>query len=146
MKPVAEGKVKAGVLQPTAASVLMQMLYGARYARPDFLRAVSRLARRMTKWRPMQDLQLHRLVCYMKTTIEYKQIAWCADKREDLTLHLYTDADLASDPEDSISTSGAYLALVGPRTHTLPWHIVAKSKPLYHIRAQSQNWFQPITG
>ena len=58
----------------------MQILYGARYARPDFLRAVSGLARKMTKWWPMQDLQLHRLVCYMKTTLEHKQYAWCGDK------------------------------------------------------------------
>ena len=32
-------------------------------------------------------------------------------------MHLYTDADLASNPEDSRSTSGAYFALVGPRSH-----------------------------
>ena len=51
-------KVPAGVLQPIAASVLMQMLYGARYARPDLLRGISLLARKMTKWRPMQDLSL----------------------------------------------------------------------------------------
>ena len=65
----------------------------------------------------MQDLQLYRLVCYMKTSLMYRQYAWCGDKPEDLVLHLYTDADLASDPEDSVSTSGAYLALVGRRTH-----------------------------
>ena len=123
--PVEEGsvqepapeKVEAGVLQPIAASVLMQMLYGARYARPDLLRAISLLARKMTKWRPMQDIQLHRLVCYLKSTLSYRQYGWVGDTKEDLNLHLYTDADLASDPEDSVSTSGAYFALVGPRTH-----------------------------
>ena len=49
-------KVEAGVLQPAAASILMQMLYGARYARPDLLRAISLLARKITKWRPMQEV------------------------------------------------------------------------------------------
>ena len=117
VKEPAPEKVEAGVLQPIAASVLMQMLYGARYARPDLLRAISMLARKMTKWRPMQDMQLHRLVCYVKSTLSYRQYAWVGDSKEDLKLHLYTDADLASDPEDSISTSGAYFAIVGPRTH-----------------------------
>ena len=69
----ATDKVEAGVLQPIAASVLMQMLYGARYARPDLLRAITGLARKMTKWRPMQDLQLHRLVCYLASTLTYRQ-------------------------------------------------------------------------
>ena len=107
VKEPAPDKVPAGVLQPIAASVLMQMLYGARYARPDLLRGISLLARKMTRWRPMQDIQLHRLVCYLKSTLSYRQYAWVGDPKEDLKLHLYTDADLASDPEDSIGSSSA---------------------------------------
>ena len=42
-------KVEAGVLQPIAASFLMQTLCGARYARPDLLRAICMLAQKMTK-------------------------------------------------------------------------------------------------
>ena len=42
----AKEKVEFGVLQPIAASFLMQTLYGARYARPDLLRAISLLARK----------------------------------------------------------------------------------------------------
>ena len=48
-------KVPSGVLQPVAASLLTQVLYGARFARPDLLRAVAFLARKMTRWREMQD-------------------------------------------------------------------------------------------
>ena len=51
----AEGKVPTGVLQPIAASCLMQVLYGARFARPDLLRAVAALARKITKWTQMCD-------------------------------------------------------------------------------------------
>ena len=82
----AEGKVPSGVLQPIAASVLMQMLYGARYARPDLLRAIAGLARKMTKWRPSDDIKLHRLVCYLKTTLHHRQYAWVGDAPEELRL------------------------------------------------------------
>ena len=110
-------KVPSGVLQPVAASILMQLLYGARFARPDLLRAISYLARKITRWRPMQDQQLFRLVCYVRSTLSFRQFAWIGDKRDQLTLHLFTDADLASDPEDSVSTSGAYFAAVGTHSH-----------------------------
>ena len=39
-----------GVLAPIAAQALMKLLYGARYCRPDLLRAISTLARCVTKW------------------------------------------------------------------------------------------------
>ena len=107
----------SGVLAPVAASSLMQAFYGARFARPDMLRAIAALARKITKWRPMQDFQLHRLMCYTKSFRHYRQYAWRGDNKADLRLHLYTDADLASNPEDSISTSGACFAVVGPHTH-----------------------------
>ena len=107
-----EDKVPSGALQPVAASLLMQMLYGARFARPDLLRAIAYLARKITRWRPMQDHQLFRLVCYVKATLSYRQCAWVGDDISALQLQLYTDADLASDPEDSVSTSGAYFAIV----------------------------------
>ena len=38
------------------------------------------------------------------------------DAPEDLELWLFADADLASDPEHSRSTSGAFLVIVGPST------------------------------
>ena len=116
----------------------MQTLYGARYARPDLLRAISLLARKMTKWRPMQDLQLHRFVCYLKSTLSYRQYAWVGDSKENLTLHLYTDADLASDPEDSISTSGAYFAIVGPRTHVPLGHRSKHQTVVSHNSTESE--------
>jgi len=56
-------------------------------------------------------------MCYLKTTLSYRQYGWVGDSKESLRLHLYADADLASDPEDSVSTSGAYFAVVGPNTH-----------------------------
>ena len=94
----------------------MQVLYGARFARPDLLRAVAALARKITKWTHMCDLQLHRLMSYVNSSLDYKQYAWVGDPIGDLQVHLFTDADLASDPSDSASTSSAFFALVGPHS------------------------------
>ena len=44
-----------GVLSDSAASIVMKVMYGARMARVDFLRAVQGLARHMTKWTRRQD-------------------------------------------------------------------------------------------
>ena len=106
----------SGALQPVAASLLMQMLYEARFARPDHLRAIAYLARKVTRWRPLQDRQLFRLARYLKGALSHRQYAWIGDDMSSLQLRLHTDADLASDPEDPVSTSGAYFALVGTNT------------------------------
>ena len=52
-----------GVLSDIAAKVLMKVLYGARMARFDLLRAVCSLACSVTKWDKDCDRKLHRLMC-----------------------------------------------------------------------------------
>ena len=44
-----------GELQPYAAKVLMKLLYGARLARFDLLRAINNLSASITKWTPECD-------------------------------------------------------------------------------------------
>ena len=48
--PPDEVPEKEGVLQQVACSVLMKVLYGARVARWHLLKAVNRLAARVSKW------------------------------------------------------------------------------------------------
>ena len=48
-----------GRLAPVAARILMKILYGARCARPDLLRAVSHLACFFTRWTHQCDRRLH---------------------------------------------------------------------------------------
>ncbi len=103
----------------------MKVLYGARMARYDLLRAVNGLATEITKWTPRCDLRLHRLMCYLNSTIDTKLYGWVADRPEDLSLHLYVDADLAGDPTTSRSTSGVFLAMCGPNTR---WPLNGQSK------------------
>ena len=48
-QPLEEGE-EPGALGPKAASILMKILYGARAARWDLLKAVQVLATRVAKW------------------------------------------------------------------------------------------------
>ena len=51
-----------GRLQPIASKILMKILWAARLARFDLLRAVSHLATFVTKWTSECDRRLHRLI------------------------------------------------------------------------------------
>eukprot|EP00959_Pyramimonas_sp_CCMP1952_P191391 4001823-Pyramimonas_sp.AAC.1 len=54
------------VLQPIAAKVLMKTLYGARMARYDLPRGACHTASCIAKWTEQQDMDLFRLICYIK--------------------------------------------------------------------------------
>ena len=71
-----EPPTKSGVLQPIAAKVLMKILYGARMARYDLLRAVCHAASCITKWTEQQYMDLFRLICFIKSTSHYRMTAW----------------------------------------------------------------------
>ncbi len=104
------------MLQPYAAKVLMKLLYGARLARFDLLRAINHLAGYITKWTPDCDARLHRIMCYVHTSLHYRMIGFVGDKPEQLRPHLFADADFAGCPDSQRSTSGLHLAIRGPAT------------------------------
>ena len=54
-----------GALAPVAASILMNILYGARAARWDLLKIARLRATRITKWSKDGGRALHHLICYM---------------------------------------------------------------------------------
>ena len=97
---------EGGVLQPIAASCLMKVLYGARMARPDLLRATCYLARLITKWTSACDKMLHRLMCYISSSLDVKMQGFIGDEFDKLSLELYGDSDLASCKATAKSTSG----------------------------------------
>ena len=68
--PTLGEKEKPGRLQPIASKVLMIILFAARMARPDLLRATQSLASRVTKWSVECDIALHRLVSYKESTTD----------------------------------------------------------------------------
>ena len=85
--------VGAQTLKPYAAKVLMKVLYAARYARFDLLRAVCFLAQFITKWDSQCDKRLYRLMCYIASTYHLRQTGWVGDGPGDITPHLFADAD-----------------------------------------------------
>ena len=81
-KPTVDGPVDVvacpdrGALQPIAAKVLMKILYAARMARFDLLRAVCHRACFIAKWTEERDRRLHRLACDIHTTKSYRMVGW----------------------------------------------------------------------
>ena len=71
-----EQVVKGGELQPIASSILMKILYAARMARHDLLRACNFLATKVTKWDKHCGKMLHRLVSYINSTLDQRLYAW----------------------------------------------------------------------
>ena len=94
----------------------MKLLYGVRYARPDMLRAIGHLACFVTKWDELCDRKLHRLMCYVYSTLHYRLVNWIGDNAEDVGPHLFADADLGGCVQTQRSTSGAHLVMRGPNT------------------------------
>jgi hypothetical protein len=94
----------------------MKILYAARLARFDLLRAVNSLACHLTKWTKDCDRRLYRLVCYIHTTKHLRMIGWVGDPFDQVRPHLFADADFAGCTRTQRSTSGVHLALRGPRT------------------------------
>ena len=103
-------------MQPIASAVLMKVLYGARAARWDLLKAVQLLATRVTKWSRDCDKALHRLMCYINCSKTHRLSGFIGDGPSALKLRLYADADFAGDRPEFKSTSGAFMALVGPNS------------------------------
>ena len=66
-------------LAPYAAKILMKVLYAARYARFDLLRAVCALAQQVTKWTRECDLKLYRLLCYIAGSLDIRMTGWVGD-------------------------------------------------------------------
>ena len=93
----------------------MKILYAARLARWDVLRAVNNLACFFTKWSTECDRKLHRLVSYLHETKNLKMIGWIADELPALSLDLFADADFAGCMATQRSTSGAFLCCKGPQ-------------------------------
>ena len=94
----------------------MKILYGARCARLDLLRAVSHLACYFTKWTSQCDRRLHQLICYINSTLSFRMVGWVGDKLVALQPHLFADADFAGCVDTQRSTSGLHLALRGPNS------------------------------
>ena len=73
----------------------MKILFAARMARPDLLRATQSLASRVTKWSIECDIALHRLVAYVHSSTKVFMEGFVGDSFDDCQLWLFADADHA---------------------------------------------------
>jgi len=94
----------------------MQVLYAARYARFDLLCVVAKLAQRIATWDEACDQAIYRMMCYVHSTLKWRQIGYVGDDLPEVKFHLYADADFAGDPSKK-STSGLHLAVAGSLTY-----------------------------
>ena len=118
---------KGSRLASIALKSLMKVLYAARMCRFDVLRATCVLARRVSTWDRDCDRRLHRLMCYLKHTQTTINIGFCGDTFKDCRIALFADADYAGCKSTAKSTSGNFLAIVGPRTY-MPLAAVSKKQ------------------
>ncbi len=72
------------------------------------------VARQISKWNKASDRRLHCLASHLNTTVDYSFEAFVGDDPEDCVVLEYCDASFADDIRESKSTSGCYLAIVGP--------------------------------
>ena len=105
-----------GYLAGDAAKIIMKALYGARLVRFELLWPICSSAREVSKWTRACDKRLHRLMCYIHHTPDHSLESFVGDVAQHCHVVLYSDADFAGDLVQAKSTSGLYLAIVGPNT------------------------------
>jgi hypothetical protein len=127
-----------GVLAPIAARILMKILYGARMARYDLLRAISYLAGAVTRWTEQCDKDLHRLVAYINTTQKYVQVSWVGNAQSELYLQTYCDADFAGCPRTQRSTTGVVVIMKGSHTRFLLSAVSSRQVAVSHSTPEAE--------
>ena len=75
-----------GALSTCASRVLMKILWCARLARPDLIKPINDLTRKVTCWSVADDKRLFRLTCYLYTTPHLSLKSWIGDPFESLSL------------------------------------------------------------
>jgi hypothetical protein len=125
-------------LGDTAMRILMKLLYSARHARPDLLKAINSLGAFVHKWDEECEEDLYRLISYCWSHPGRRQYAWVGDPTEDISPHLYADADFAGCHKTSRSTSGVHLCLRGPWTYCPLTGISKKQESVSHSTPEAE--------
>ena len=104
-----------GELSHIASRVLMKVLYAGRIARFDLLRPVGFLAQRVTKWDSFCDRALHKLMCYVNSSLDVHMYGGCGDDPADRRLALFVMPTLrvANERRDALQES--FWLLSGPQ-------------------------------
>ena len=134
-----EEEVKSvGKLSNLCSQIVLKCLYLARIGRPDILWSVNKLARSITKWTKACDKRLHRLISYIHHTCECKQYCYVGNTAKQCRLGLFQDSDFAGDLEDSKSTSGGTLCVLGSHTFVPISWMCKKQTAVSHSSTESE--------
>ena len=116
----------------------MKMLYGARLVRYELLWPICSIARMVSKWSRAEDKRLYRLICYLHTSLDNTLESFVGDTAKCCNVMLYSDADFAGDTQTSKSTSGCYIAIVGPNTFAPITAMCKKQTCVSHSSIESE--------
>ena len=127
-----------GEWSKVSSQIVLKCLYLARIGRPGILWSVNKLARSITKWTKACVKRLNRLISCIHHTCEYKQYCYLDNTAKQCRLGLFQDSDFAGDLEDSKSTSGGTLCIVGSHTFvTISW-MCEKQTSVSHSSTESE--------
>ena len=127
-----------GVLSKDASKVVMKCLYGARFVRFDLLWPIGDLARKVSKWTKACDRRLDRLMGYLQSTLDHGLEGFVGDAPQDCQVLAYCDASFADELATSKSTSGFFIAIVGPNTYMPINSFAKKQTAVSHSTTESE--------
>ena len=127
-----------GELSQVCSQIVLKCLYLARIGRLDILWSVNKLARSITKWTKACDKRLNRLISKIHHTREYKQYCHVGNSAKQCRLGLVQDSDFAGDLEDSESTSGGTLCVLGSHTFVSISWMCKKQTAVSHSSTESE--------
>ena len=127
-----------GELSQVCFQILIKCLYLARIGKPDILWSVNKLERSITKWTKACDKRLNRLISYIHHTCEYRQCCHEGNTAKQCRLGLFQDSDFAGDLEDSKSTSGGTLCILGSHTFVPISWMCKKQTAVSHSSTESE--------
>ena len=106
----------------------------------DILWSVNKLARAVTKWTRDCDKRLARLISYVYIhhTSQFKQYCHVGNTAQKCRLGLFQDSDFAGDLEDSKSTSGGVLCILGSHTFVPMSWMCKKQTSVSHSSTESE--------
>ena len=127
-----------GELSQVCSQIVLKCLYLARIGRLDILWSVNKLARSITKWTKACDKRLNRLISFIPHTCENKQYCHVGNTAKQCRLGLFQDSDFAGDLEDSKSTSGGTLCVIGSHTFVPISWMCKKQTTVSHSSTESE--------
>ena len=125
-------------LSEVCSQIVLKCLFLARMGRPDILWLVNKLARSVTKKTQACDRRLARLISKIHHTNDFRQYCHVRNTAQHCRLGLFQDSDFAGDLEDSKSTSGGVLCIVGSRTFVPVSWMCKKQTSVSHSSTESE--------